>query len=1428
MAAQQPRITLRPPPHRDYLTGYPGIPASDPSNAPAYKPDPISTLPLLLRPQAELTGTVEIRAPVKGPPVRARWLSVELEKIETVPPAPSSIQPDGAHSKKEAPVKVENRFVELIGTGPARVWEVDTNALSRARSRGQDSPRKKGFRGLLKGRGVEEEDEDDGYDIIPDGNYPFKIPLPEGLPPTIEVDSKLNGVSYQIVASLCCKGKKPLLKGIAKPAVFVSSASILLDKADLLSWPIYQPILPTPLPPKLPWAAPPGEPTAGETREGKYQIRRDDGTSGEIWMKATRPSAAFGPGDAVQVFAQVGWGGDKPIHLTRLDFVLRETITFRYPSPSNVNYIIRAPGKVSTLFQANASISSDPSNPSAFAVLYPHEPVAFDLTGLIPPTHTRVTVRTAKHVEVSYHLKIRGMVEGGDEVAIDNWPVVLSTVGSRVGKGIMAEIGWVEGLCDRPGAADGGASVASPPPAEQPAIATGLSPSTPSESALPYRRASPPPQARPPPAPSPVLERSHVDSATEKARLLNGSLQPATTQFRVTNPTEEPSSPPFSHLAPKAASAPLVTPSPVRPSYSPVTAEEEKRRYYEQATRSRDLLQSSVQSPQATSPTSPETDFSPRQSMVDDDFAVQQAAVIRREEVQRGVSRERELSYGAVADDDYPLSARPSHLAPTRSNTTAAWSGSTVSTALPPDPPSPRSVAARHSSTPPTSPGSSFITAALGRTLTTAEAEKRRLFLDAKETARRRQEEARLELERQNNLLAEMEWEEARKFEEAQNAFEDSLIAEAEAAQRDEERRQLEAFEAEQRGRIRAEEEAWEREERLRQQRALAELDARKRRAEQAVADELRRFAKQQRAAEQAREEDIARQAAERKAEDDMKRAKAEELKRQDAEREREEEERRLAASRKAEMERQRAEDERRRLEGEQARLAEAARRQREEAEAHARAEAEARARYETQLAAANAEEAARHHHEQEEQARRQDEQEEQARQAQHELLPAQEASRPAYPTAASPAQHIVGSIRRAPSVASFAPSTSAVDADANFYARALAAQAGVSEEKAAYLRQLRQREEERRGNLPAPIPQRRPSQSRPIKAYTPDPSAQAHLYHGYHAQPTYPEPPSDPRSFAPTGPAYLSFGSAARPPFERYDTAPTNPIPPPVPALPSVSEATSSTATYKTAAEEKEEAAARRRAEDARGKQVAIPEEDELPPSYPVPNSSAPAERTAAEEKAELERYYSAKAAVDAHEQARQAPPPPPSRSDTYYSATPIPSYQPSGAPAYPTTYGNSTPVYTPPPPQHDGPAYPSHDSTPTPTLTHGAHHTPQRSESSHEMPRDPSIAAGKRAQRQASFAASGPQAVEQLSPYAAHPASSTSLPPQQTAGYAYVQPEITAPLRLSYNDERARQEAHGALGDLGFGSSFQVESFPKFDRLAEQIAAKANGHSA
>lgn len=77
--------------------------------------------------------------------------------------------------------------------------------------------------------------------------------------------------------------------------------------------------------------------------------------------------------------------------ITRLDFVLRETVTLLYPSPTDPNRIIRSPPRVNTLINSDA-----PEVDRSFAVIYKDEPSHFTLVGTVPSSHSRVTVRTAK------------------------------------------------------------------------------------------------------------------------------------------------------------------------------------------------------------------------------------------------------------------------------------------------------------------------------------------------------------------------------------------------------------------------------------------------------------------------------------------------------------------------------------------------------------------------------------------------------------------------------------------------------------------------------------------------------------------------------------------------------------------------------------------------------------------------------------------------------------------------------------------------------------------------------------------------------------------------------------------------------------------------------------------------------------------------
>lgn len=69
MASSALKLIIREPPHRSFVQGYPGVPASVENVA--------------VRPPAYIAGTVEVRPRPKG--VRALYVRIELKKVEQVP-----------------------------------------------------------------------------------------------------------------------------------------------------------------------------------------------------------------------------------------------------------------------------------------------------------------------------------------------------------------------------------------------------------------------------------------------------------------------------------------------------------------------------------------------------------------------------------------------------------------------------------------------------------------------------------------------------------------------------------------------------------------------------------------------------------------------------------------------------------------------------------------------------------------------------------------------------------------------------------------------------------------------------------------------------------------------------------------------------------------------------------------------------------------------------------------------------------------------------------------------------------------------------------------------------------------------------------------------------------------------------------------------
>ncbi|KAK7470570.1 hypothetical protein VKT23_001994 [Stygiomarasmius scandens] len=165
----QVKLTLRPPPNIDFVHGYPGIPSAAPG-----------------RPQAEVRGAVEVRTGPQG--VKAKWVRIELRKIETLPGASPS-----------------NTFSDFVGPSPITLWTAS----------------------------VGEE-----YAILRPQDFQFAIRIPESVPPSIALEQRA-GIRYELQASVCTKGKRGFLRR-RKSTVTSTQTPIIIDKHELHStWPVY-------------------------------------------------------------------------------------------------------------------------------------------------------------------------------------------------------------------------------------------------------------------------------------------------------------------------------------------------------------------------------------------------------------------------------------------------------------------------------------------------------------------------------------------------------------------------------------------------------------------------------------------------------------------------------------------------------------------------------------------------------------------------------------------------------------------------------------------------------------------------------------------------------------------------------------------------------------------------------------------------------------------------------------------------------------------------------------------------------------------------------------------------------------------------------------------------------------------------------------
>ncbi|TKY88374.1 hypothetical protein EX895_002726 [Sporisorium graminicola] len=337
----QPKLTLRPPPHREFIQGFPGIVGSN------------------TRPPAHIAGTVEVRLGTKG--LKAAWLRIELRKLETLP---------GGES-----------WGELIGKGPIDVWSARKDEAHKS-------------------------DSEKGWELLQTADFPFQVAIPEGLPPSAKLE-KNAGIGYELVTSLCVRSKKGLLKKETTSSIIQNTHPLWLDKHELHStWPVYS------------------------TPEDHEAIQDD------MRVKVMRARTCYGPGDNIDVRVIVTSDRISPIKVKSISFSVRETITFKGGAKKAFSSNKAASQKTESLSSKSKSFGKK---------VYKGDTHTFDLTCQIPRTHTLMTIQTAKHIEVSYTLRVQ--VETAKKpIIIDHLPITVSNFAKTASDALMDRIGWVPGL----------------------------------------------------------------------------------------------------------------------------------------------------------------------------------------------------------------------------------------------------------------------------------------------------------------------------------------------------------------------------------------------------------------------------------------------------------------------------------------------------------------------------------------------------------------------------------------------------------------------------------------------------------------------------------------------------------------------------------------------------------------------------------------------------------------------------------------------------------------------------------------------------------------------------------------------------------------------------------------------------------------------
>jgi hypothetical protein len=211
------------------------------------------------------------------------------------------------------------------------------------------------------------------------------------------------GIKYELVASVCTKGKKCVIQTIymtwkelislhrgflrrSKSAVTSTTAQIVIDKHELHStWPVY------------------------------CQHERRHLAQEGVNLVVERDQACYGPGDRVTVKAMLKSDSLYTVILRGFEITLKETTIFRtgpYATNKKIAPIVRTTFIGENKFPVNAT-------------LYGGSERTADLYCDISPRHTTTTINAARHIDITYVLTVKALMGTGTHL-IMNLPIILS------------------------------------------------------------------------------------------------------------------------------------------------------------------------------------------------------------------------------------------------------------------------------------------------------------------------------------------------------------------------------------------------------------------------------------------------------------------------------------------------------------------------------------------------------------------------------------------------------------------------------------------------------------------------------------------------------------------------------------------------------------------------------------------------------------------------------------------------------------------------------------------------------------------------------------------------------------------------------------------------------------------------------------------